>query len=179
MPLLGACLDLRHYCLEAEGAQPHLAGGCWLPCVSQVVLESHDPLRHRITHGENQSYLSALWNGQRSVKPRSRQFFEQKRGACLSWLMGKGGSRDGSRDSSRASVLPALCPLTRQGRAGIQVPDAEGHTLCPMALGTQTNKGQQKEDCFETSGQTCRSLETLLSQRQSRGAAGRWLSTVS
>lgn len=121
MPLLGACLDLRHYCLEAEGAQPHLAGGCWLPCVSQVVLESHDPLRHRITHGENQSYLSALWNGQRSVKPRSRQFFEQKRGACLSCLMGKGGSRDGSRDSSRASVLPALCPLTRQGRAVLQV----------------------------------------------------------
>lgn len=68
MPLLGACLDLRHYCLEAEGAQPHLAGGCWLPCVSQVVLESHDPLRHRITHGENQSYLSALWNGQRSCE---------------------------------------------------------------------------------------------------------------
>lgn len=62
MPLLGAALELKCYCLEADRAHPQLAGGCWLPRVSQAILECHDPLRHCVTCGENQSCLGALWS---------------------------------------------------------------------------------------------------------------------
>lgn len=88
--------------------------------------------------------------------------------------------QQGWQKGQQQSLSPACSLPPHKARQNCPPgPDAEGHTPCPMALGTQTNKGEQKEDCFETSGQTCRSLETLLSQRQSRGAAERWLSTVS
>lgn len=153
MPLLGAGLDLRCCCLKAEGAHPQLAGACWLACVSQVILELHDPLKHLW----RKSVLPcALWNGQRSCETLSRQCFEQKRGAGLTWLMGRGGSRD----SSRATVLAALCPSQGRAKLSCRPPGAEGHTPCPLALATHTNQGEHQEGCFETSRQISRPLES-------------------
>lgn len=50
MPLQGACLDLRRYCLGADGPCLQLAGGCWLPKSSWTL---KDPFRHRVTYREN------------------------------------------------------------------------------------------------------------------------------